>query len=97
MTDPVEAGLGRLRQATVDCTLDRLESAVWNRIDGQARSDVFRGRTIQVQLAVSCAALILGILVAQIVDGRIQPMSSETAVLSDDSGLAPSVRLAGGI
>ena len=97
MTDPVDAGLSKLRAAAPDCNLDRLESAVWSRVDGQARSDVFRGMTFQVQLAVSCGALILGLMMAEFVEGRMQTMQSETAVLSDDSGLAPSVRLAGGI
>lgn len=97
MTDPVERGLDRLRTAALDRNLGGVESAVWRRIDAGANADVFRGRTFQIQLAVSGAALIVGLMVAQLVDPRMGVFLSETAVLSDDSELAPSVRLAGGI
>jgi hypothetical protein len=97
MTDPVETGLNRLRiAARSDCDLGGLETAVWDRVEARARSDIFRGKTLQIQLAVTCAALIVGLLMAEFVDSRAPMFQSETAVLSDDSGLAPSVRLAGG-
>lgn len=91
--------LNRLKATQVDRNLDRLESAVFARLDTKAQQDIFGGRTLQVQLAVSCAALLLGLLVAQFTGVSIMPMplNSETIVLSDDSAMAPSVRLEGGV
>lgn len=91
--------LTRLKTAPPDRSLDRLESAVWARIDSKAQQDIFGGRTLQVQLAVSCAALLLGLLVAQFTGVSMMPMplNSEIVVLSDDSLMAPSVRLEGGV
>lgn len=91
--------LNRLKTTQVDRNLDRLESAVFARLDTKAQQDIFGGRTLQVQLAVSCAALLLGLLVAQFTGVSIMPMplNSETIVLSDDSAMAPSVRLEGGV
>ncbi len=90
--------LNQLKAAPPDCNLDRLEWAVWGRIATRRQSDVFGGKTWQVQLAVSCGALILGLLVAQFVGTSMMPMplNSESVVLSDDSAMAPSVRLEGG-
>ena len=51
------------------------------------------------QLAVSCGALLLGLAVAQLAGYSLmpRPLNSELVVLSDDSAMAPSVRLEGGI
>jgi hypothetical protein len=67
-------------------------------VDRRKRQDLFGGRTLQVQLAVSCAALLLGLLVAEYTGLGFMPMplNSELVVLSDDSALAPSVLLEGG-
>jgi hypothetical protein len=99
MNDRIDEALNRLRDAPANDRLDRLESAVWSRIEKQSVSDVFGGRTLQVQLAVSCGALLLGVLVAQLAGVELMPMplSSEVIVLSDDSAVAPSVLLEGGI
>ena len=99
MTDRIDAGLNRLKSASLDRDLSRLESEVWRRIDGNRSSDLFGGRTLQVQLAVSCAALLLGLAIAQLMgEGPMaRVLSSEMVVLSDDSAMAPSVRLEGGI
>jgi hypothetical protein len=99
MNDRIDEALNRLRNAPANDRLDRLESAVWSRIEKQGVSDIFGGRALQVQLAVSCGALLLGVLVAQLagVDLMPQPLSSEIIVLSDDSAVAPSVLLEGGI
>jgi hypothetical protein len=99
MADGIDAGLNRLKASPVDRDLSRLESEVWRRIDGAKSSDLFGGRTLQVQLAVSCAALLLGLAIAQLVgEGPMaRVLSSEMVVLSDDSAMAPSVRLEGGI
>jgi hypothetical protein len=96
MTDRIDELLGRLRTAPRDHELDRLESAVFSRID--ARRDAFAGRTLQVQLAVTCGALLLGLAVAQFagIEAMTMPLHSEIVVLSDDSALAPSVLLEGG-
>jgi len=96
MTHQVDEMLGRLRALPRDHELDRLESAVLSRIEGQR--DAFAGKTLQVQLAVTCGALLLGLAVAQFagISQMAMPLHSETVVLSDDSALAPSVLLEGG-
>ncbi len=98
MNDRVDALLNKLKAAPSDHGLDRLESAVWAKLDHQKRADIFGGKTLQVQLAVSCAALLLGLLIAQFTGISVMPMplSSEMVVLSDDSAMAPSVLLEGG-
>ena len=99
MTDRIDALLNRLKTVPPDHDLTRLEAAVWSRIDGQKRSDGFGGRALQVQLAVSCGALLLGLAIAHFTgyDFMPMPLNSELVVLSDDSAMAPSVRLEGGI
>ena|ERR1051325_1966660 len=99
MTDRIEALLSRLKSAPLDHNLARLEADVWGRIDRRSRGDVFGGRGLQVQLAVSCGALLLGLAIAHFAGYGFmpQPLNSELVVLSDDSALAPSVRLEGGI
>jgi len=98
MVDRVDELLGRLQTMPVDRSLDRLEAGVWSRIDKRGR-DAFFGRTLQVQLGVTCGALLLGLAIAKFAAVSVMPMPlmSETVVLSDDSVLAPSVRLAGGL
>ena len=99
MTDRIDHMLNLLRAKTEEEPLDRLESAVWARIDKQSRSDVFGGRSWQVQLAVTCGALLLGVFVAKLAGMPMmpEPLNSEVIVLSDDAGVAPSVLLEGGI
>jgi hypothetical protein len=96
MTHRVDEMLGRLKALPRDHELDRLESAVFAKIDAQ--SDGFAGRPLQVQLAVTCGALLLGLAVAQFasLETMAMPLHSETIVLSDDSSFAPSVLLEGG-
>ena len=96
MTDRIDELLGQLKGLSRDHELDRLESQVFSRIDSQA--DGFAGRSFQVQLAVTCGALLLGLAVAQFtrLEAMPLPLSSEMVVLSDDSALAPSVLLEGG-
>jgi len=98
MTDRIDALLNRLKSAPLDRDLSRVEAAVWGRIGRRSRADAFAGRTLQVQLAVSCGALLIGLAIAQFVGfGPMpRPLSSELVVLSDDSAMAPSVRLEGG-
>ena len=97
MTERLDALLNRLKSAPADHDLARLEGAVLNRIE--SRGEVFGGRTLQVQLAVTCGALLLGLAVAQFAGSGLmpRPLNSELVVLSDDSAMAPSVRLEGGI
>jgi hypothetical protein len=99
MNDRIDELLNRLRAAPAADKLDRLESAVWSRIDKRSRRDIFGGRTLQVQLAVTCGALASGVLAAQFagVSMMPEPLNSEIVVLSDDSAVAPSVLLEGGI
>ena len=96
MNTRVDDMLGRLRTLPRDHGLDQLESAVFSRIEG--RTDAFAGKTLQVQLAVTCGALLLGLAIAQFngISQMVMPLHSETVVLSDDSSFAPSVLLEGG-
>ena len=99
MTRQIDFLLHRLKTAPVDHDLSRVESDVWRRIDAKRGADIFGGRALQVQLAVSCAALFIGLAIAQLAGyGPMpRPLNSELVVLSDDSAMAPSVRLEGGI
>ena len=99
MTDHIDTLLNRLKAAPVTRDLSRVEADVWRRIDSGKRSDVFGGHAFQVQLAVSCAALVVGLAIAQLAgyDPMPRRLNSEMVVLSDDSAMAPSVRLEGGI
>ena len=96
MAHKVDEMLGRLKALPRDHELDRLESAVLARIE--APGDAFAGVTLQVQLAVTCGALLMGLATAQFagIGAMTMPLQSETVVLSDDSALAPSVLLEGG-
>ena len=98
MNDPIDSLLHRLKTAPADRDLSRLESDVWRRIDSRRGSDIFGGHALQVQLAVSCAALVVGLAIAQLAgyDPMPRQLSSELVVLSDDGTMAPSVRLEGG-
>jgi hypothetical protein len=98
MSERIDTLLNRLKAAPMDRDLSRLESDVWSRIDGPARTDFFGRHAFQVQLAVSCGALLLGLAIAQFTGYSPMPrLNSEMIVLSDDSAMAPSVRLEGGI
>jgi hypothetical protein len=93
--DPIDAGLAKLRAAPAGRRLDGLEYAVAARLD-RSRGDVFRGHTLKIQLAVSCAALLVGLAVAQLAAEETAALRSEAAVLSGDSMLAPSIAIEGG-
>jgi hypothetical protein len=99
MTDRIDTLLNRLKSVPLDRDLSRLEAQVWQKIDGAKGADLFGGRAFQVQLAVSCGALLLGLAIAQFTGyGPMpHPLNSEMVVLSDDGAMAPSVRLEGGI
>lgn len=99
MTDRIDVLLNQLKATPIDRDLSRLEVQVWQQVDGAKGADLFGGRALQVQLAVSCGALLLGLAIAQFAGyGPMpQPLNSEMVVLSDDSAMAPSVRLEGGI
>ena len=96
MTDRVDEMLEQLKASPRDHDLDRLEAAVFSRIE--SRTDTFAGKTLQVQIAVSCGALLIGLAIAQFagIEAMTMPLHSELVVLSDDSALAPSVLLEGG-
>jgi hypothetical protein len=97
MTERINKLLDGLAARGPDRDLSRLESAVWERID--RRRDAFGGRALPIQIAATCGALLMGLAIAQMAGSAImpQPLSSELIVLSDDSAMAPSVRLEGGI
>ena len=99
MDERIDHGLQRLRAAAPTARLDRLEADVWQRVEANTRRDVFGGRLVQVQLLVTCAALLLGVAIAHRAGSNLMPhpLYSEVVVLSDDSAMAPSVRLEGGL
>src|SRR5258708_38471222 len=99
MTEQLDALLNRLKSAPADHDLARLEATVLNRIGRQSRGDVFGGRTLQVQFAVTCGALLLGLAVAELAGSGLipRPLNSGLIVPPDDRSLAPSVRLEGGV
>jgi len=97
MSSDIDLVLKRLKSAPLDHDLSGVELAVLRRIVNQ-RPELSPAASLKVQLAVVCGALILGLAVAQFSRLNIMPLplSSEMVVLSDDSALAPSVRLEGG-
>lgn len=88
--------LNRLADAPADRDLVGLEAAVSRRIKQQKTPAAAGG--LAIQMAVVGVALLLGLIVARVGDLTVMPFSpsSEMVVLSDDSALAPSVKLEGG-
>jgi hypothetical protein len=99
MIDRIDALLNRLKATVPDRDLNRVESAVWSRIESEKRGDLFGGKTLQIQIFVTCGALLVGLVIAQFVGEMPMPvpLNSEIVVLSDDGAVAPSVLLEGGI
>ena len=95
MTDPLDTGLGKLRGISIDHDLGALESAVWARVEKRSQADVFGGRMLSGQIAVTAMALITGYAVSEFVSVPGTHVQSEIAVLSD--AIAPSIRLEGGV
>lgn len=98
MTDRIDVLLQNLSEAGPDRDLSQVERGVWAHIERERR-DGFGGRGAQVQIAAACAALLLGFAISQLTgfSPMPRPLTSERIVLSDDAGLAPSVRLEGGV
>jgi hypothetical protein len=99
MTEKIDRLLRKLQANPSDRRLDRLEADVWSRIDA-GKADIFGGKAWQVQLLVTCGAMLLGVFIAQWSGGMSlmpEPLRSEIVVLSDDSSVAPSVILEGGL
>jgi hypothetical protein len=94
--NPIDSGLRRLSSDGPEHELDDLENAVLARIAREAHADVFRGRALPIQFAAGCVALLIGLFIAGLVQSDIAQPRSEAAVLSEDSGLAPSIALEGG-
>src|SRR5258708_13588539 len=99
MTERLDALLNRLKSAPLDHDLARLEASVLNRIGRQSRGDVFGGRTLQVQFAVTCGALLLGLAVAELAGSGLlpRPLNSHLIALSHDIAIAPPLPLQRGI
>lgn len=99
MTEKIDRILQKLKAHPADRRLDRLEADVWSRIDA-GKAEIFGGKTWQVQLLVTCGAMLLGVFIAQWSGGMSlmpEPLRSEVIVLSDDSAVAPSIILEGGL
>ncbi len=98
MTGEIDKGLGLLRNQGAEYRLDGLEREVRRRIEA-GKAEAAGGQTWPMQLAVTCGSLLIGVFVAQLAGVSVmpEPPSSEVIVLSDDSSVAPSVILEGGI
>ena len=93
MDTPLDAGLSALAGAEVAADLGGLEDAVW--IAVQARRSADRANAKGVRIALTIAALALGLAVGALT--RAKPTHlSEMGLLSEDGLLAPSIRLGGG-
>jgi hypothetical protein len=93
MTTQIDDALAVLRDAPADRRLDQLEPAVWARID-RRRGEAAGAGSFRLQLAVAAGALVVGVAFAHVTVRPKPP--SEAVLLSEDAGLAPSIRLAGG-
>lgn len=99
MTGQIDKGLSLLRNQCAEYRLDGLEREVRRRIEA-GKAEAAGGQTWPMQLAVTCGSLLIGVFVAQLAGVSVMPEpppSSEIVVLSDDSAIAPSVILEGGI
>lgn len=96
MTD-VDFLLSRLASSGIERDLSALEIEVASRIQAQDAARKVGG--VKLQMVVVGVALVLGFAVAHVagIAGMPGLSGSETVVLSDDSVLAPSVELEGGI
>jgi hypothetical protein len=96
MADDLDLLLKHLKFTPLDHDLAELEGDVGRRLQRRAPPSPAGG--LEIQIAVVCGALVLGLAIAQFGRLNLMPerLSSETIVLSDDSALAPSVRLEGG-
>lgn len=99
MPDRIDSLLRELAQTGLDCDLSGMERAVWARVDREGRADAFAWRSFSIQIAAACGALLLGFAISHMTGFSPMPrqLTSELVVLSDDAGLAPSVRLEGGV
>jgi pyruvate carboxylase len=98
MSGEIDKGLRLLRMQGAEYRLDGLERDVRLRIEAR-RADATGRQAWPMQLAVTCGSLLIGVAVAQLAGVSVmpEPLSSEVIVLSDDSAVAPSVILEGGI
>jgi hypothetical protein len=96
MTNDLDSMLDGLRAGSTDAAgLDGLESAVFAKIAERRRA---AGSGFGVQIGAALAALAIGVAVGESRASHTPtgPGASETALLSEDGALAPSVRLGGG-
>ena len=97
MAKDIDQLLDGLRAGPADAAgLDGLEGAVFSRIAERRRA---AGSGLGVQVGAALAALVIGIVVGEARTQQHQPIgpgASETALLSEDGQLTPSVRLGGG-
>ena len=94
MSVPLDDGLKALGALNLDGPLDGLEAAVLGQVE-RRRRDLAAASSPRMQIALAAAALAIGVIVGIGSAGKPQAYGSENRVLSDDSGLAPSIRLGG--
>ncbi len=94
MAKTLDDRLRALSDLDYEASLDGLEGAVWARIERGKRSAA--APSAGVRFGLVAAALALGLAVGMGGFGhKVSGFGSEMTVLSDDSGLAPSLRLGG--
>jgi hypothetical protein len=95
MPSKLDDGLAALAAADTSLALAGLEDGVWTRV--QARREAATAGSIGVRLALTAAALAIGLAFGSLhQQSQRQTHVAELGVLSEDGLLAPSVRLGGG-
>ncbi len=94
MTETIEDKLKALADTDVPDSLDGLEDRVWTAVQ-RRRADAGAG-SMGVRLALTVAALAVGLAFGALRAPVRADHMSEMGVLSEDGLLAPSIRLGGG-
>ncbi len=95
MPNTIDDHLRALSHVDYDAPLEGLENAIWTRFE-RDKADA-AAPSMGVQLGLAAAALAMGLMIGlgSSHTGKPAGPGSEMTVLSDDSGLAPSMRLGG--
>jgi len=94
MPDTLDDRLNALAGADMSVSLDGLEDSVWSAV--QSRRAAAAGGSVGVRVALTIAALGVGLAFGALNTPAKPVHLSEMGVLSEDGLLAPSIRLGGG-
>lgn len=93
MTRPLDDTLAELSRMDFDGQLAGIEGSILSRIDRRRRDA--EGPSKGVQIGLAAAAVALGLIFGLGSASQPSKYAAELQVLSDDSGVAPSIRLGG--